>query len=387
MYSTGEGLGALTTQAAIDAYLLTAGPLAGVRGSDGRKYFAVSNAFWIESPDGSGTYRAASDPSWTDAQLAAAGVGSGYGQSASLATIKAAQTSGGTVAVARKFRAGTPSGTSDPRTREQNAVLQRWQNPDGSIGAQYVNTFIAPDGSTSRDQSWLTIPPARATEIANELAAPGKLNADGKTVSGGYAFALNEDGIPISVMGVAATQVQTVAQSAKTMAFPEAATGISHKTAIAMAERGVQTDGTPVTESYLDLMARWAAAEGIPFARPAAAVVAGSLVRDLAQPAVFTPVQKAVTTLVVPSASVDPLRPVVPAGFMAAPWETIHPTAPTILDGGGGGGGGPIMEPGGGTGPSTAGGAAPVVATGPSRGLQVAIGAALLYVVYRIVRR
>lgn len=174
-------------------------------------------------------------------------------------------------------------GSSDPRTVEQNAAIARMQTQaTGEIGSQYAGSLILPDGTITRDMRYLNKPPARVTEIDAVLAAAGKLNADGKTRSGGYVLILNTDGVPMQYMGVSASSVQSVADQVigGAVSPTQAAQGITHRTAIEMAMKGVQTDGTPVDASYLDLMQRWATAEGIPFTRPGAATIAAT-----AQPA------------------------------------------------------------------------------------------------------
>lgn len=163
------------------------------------------------------------------------------------------------------FAPGTPvAGSSDPRTVEQNRTIQGMQTEDGSIGSQYAGLILAPDGSTSRDPSWLADPAAQAPY----LNAHKHLNAAGVRDSGGYVLAINEQGNVISYVGVSMSNVQTNAQAQMASVAPSAAGGYSHADAIRLAMNGVQTDGTPVTASYLDLMAKWAAADGIPFTRP-----------------------------------------------------------------------------------------------------------------------
>jgi hypothetical protein len=158
---------------------------------------------------------------------------------------------------------------------EQNAAIRRMQtSATGEIGSQYAGALILPDGTVTRDTRYLNKPPTRVTEIDAVLNAAGKRNGDG-SVSGGYVLILNTDGVPVQYMGVSAVSAQTQADAAYNSLVTPAAqsAGISHKTAIELAARGVQTDGTPVDESYLQLIERWAAQERIPFVRPSQAVV------------------------------------------------------------------------------------------------------------------
>lgn len=168
------------------------------------------------------------------------------------------------------------------RTLEQSATLQGMITANGQVGSQYSGSIILPDGTVTRDVTIINKPPARVAEIDRNLSAAGKPSTvfDEKGVahvvtSGGYLFFLNTDAIPVEYYPVSSTEVQTVAEKALTALAPsEQSASVTHRIAVELAMKGLQTDGTPVDASYLDLMAKWAAAEGIPFTRPSAAVSA-----------------------------------------------------------------------------------------------------------------
>lgn len=213
-------------------------------------------------------------------------------------------------------------GSSDPRTVEQNAALRRMQTSNGDVGTQYAGCIVLPDGTVTRDPGVIVVPDARKKEVSDVLNAAGKLNADGKTKSGGYLIFLNTAGNPVQYYGVSAVNVQTNADQAfnSTLTPAQQSAGISHRAAITLAMSGVQTDGTPVNDSYLALMEKWADQEGITFYRPTAAAIA----------AVNRPAPAAV---VVTSGQGIAATPVPSVITYAHPQQTVQVESPTFTQG------------------------------------------------------
>lgn len=212
-------------------------------------------------------------------------------------------------------------GSSDPRTVEQNAAIRGMQTQStGEVGSQYSGSLILPDGTVTRDLQYVNPNVRTSPNFQAALNAAGKTNADG-SISGGYLFILNTEGYVVQFYGVSAGAAQTVAERAMAVAVSPAmqSSGITHRAAIELAISGVQTDGTPVTDSYLTLIERWAREEGIPFTRPSVAQVA----------AINTPVPASVVV-----ASGQGVSAVSPVPFVQ--YETFKPSpvkAPTFTQG------------------------------------------------------
>lgn len=99
-----------------------------------------------------------------------------------------------------KLPAGTPvEGSSDPRTREQNAWLMANAVEGTSMPRpEFRGGLLTPRGQFTRDYSLIGVPEARRTEINAVIQAGSDINKP----SGGYVLALNADGVPVSYVGV-----------------------------------------------------------------------------------------------------------------------------------------------------------------------------------------